>query len=95
MLRLACTLATERGISVVAPVHDAVLIEAPLDRLDEHAMAMQEAMCEASMAVLGGFALRSDVKRIDAPERFNDARGDVMWTVVNELLDELDDEAAP
>lgn len=95
MLRLACTLATERGILVVAPVHDAVLIEAPLDQLDEQAMAMQEAMREASVAVLGGFELRSDIKRIDAPARFNDPRGDVMWTVVAELLDELDDEAAP
>ena len=33
MLRLACCLATERGIEVCAPVHDAVLICAPLDRL--------------------------------------------------------------
>src|SRR5262249_15536967 len=33
MLRLACCLATERGISVCAPVHDAILIQAPLDRL--------------------------------------------------------------
>ena len=32
MLRLACCLATERGIEVCAPVHDAVLIAAPLDR---------------------------------------------------------------
>lgn len=95
MLRLACALATERGVSVVAPVHDAVLIEAPLHRLDEHVAAMQEAMREASVAVLGGFELRSDVKRIDAPDRFNDPRGDVMWGVVNELLDEIDAEAAP
>ena len=29
MLRLACCLATERGIEVCAPVHDAVLICAP------------------------------------------------------------------
>jgi len=94
MLRLACTLATERGISVVAPVHDAVLIEAPLDQLDERVLAMQETMREASMAVLGGFELRSDVKRIDAPDRFNDPRGDVMWGVVNELLDEIGAETA-
>ncbi|CAM8668245.1 bifunctional 3'-5' exonuclease/DNA polymerase [Comamonadaceae bacterium] len=93
MLRLACTLATERGISVIAPVHDAVLIEAPLDQLDEQVTAMQETMREASMAVLGGFELRSDVKRIDAPDRFNDPRGDVMWGVVNELLDEIGVEA--
>ena len=35
MLRLACCLATERGIEVCAPVHDALLICAPLDRLTQ------------------------------------------------------------
>jgi len=29
MLRLACCFATEQGIRVCAPVHDALLIEAP------------------------------------------------------------------
>ena len=48
MLRLACCLATERGIEVCAPVHDAVLIAAPLYRLDEDVAAMREAMREAS-----------------------------------------------
>ena len=28
MLRLACSLATERGVTVIAPVHDALMIEA-------------------------------------------------------------------
>jgi DNA polymerase I-like protein with 3'-5' exonuclease and polymerase domains len=34
MLRLACILLQRAGIRVVAPVHDAVLIEAPLDVLE-------------------------------------------------------------
>lgn len=34
MLRIACCLLTEVGIRVCAPVHDALLIEAPLDELD-------------------------------------------------------------
>lgn len=34
MLRIACCLATERGIEVCAPVHDAVLICAGLDQLE-------------------------------------------------------------
>ena len=58
MLRLACCLATERGIEVCAPVHDAVLIAAPLYRLDEDVAAMREAMREASSVVLDGFELR-------------------------------------
>jgi integrase len=35
MLRLACCLATERGIRVCAPVHDALLVEAPTDCIDD------------------------------------------------------------
>ena len=48
MLRLACCLGTERGIELCAPVHDAVLIAAPLYRLEEDVAAMQDAMREAS-----------------------------------------------
>jgi hypothetical protein len=47
MLRLACCLATERGIEVCAPIHDAVLICAPLDRLEADIAAMRAAMAEA------------------------------------------------
>ena len=75
---------------MIAPVHDAVLIEAPLDQLEQQVLAMQDAMHVASVAVLDGFALRSDVKLIEAPDRFNDPRGNAMWVVVNELLDELE-----
>jgi hypothetical protein len=33
MMRVACCLATERGIEVCSPVHDAFLIAAPVDRM--------------------------------------------------------------
>ena len=48
MLRLACCLATECGIEVCAPVHDAVLICAPLDRLERDIARMRALMAEAS-----------------------------------------------
>ena len=86
MLRLACCFATERGIEIVAPVHDAVLICAPLDRLEADIATMRAAMAEASRVVLGSFELRTDVMRVDYPERFRDPRGDVMWTKVTELI---------
>jgi DNA polymerase-1 len=35
MLRIACCLATERGIEVCAPVHDALLIEAPAGEITD------------------------------------------------------------
>ena len=35
MLRIACCLATERGVRVCAPVHDALLIEAPISLIGD------------------------------------------------------------
>ena len=86
MLRLACCLGVERGIEICAPVHDAVLICAPLDCLDEHLAIMKEAMAEASRVVLDGFELRSDCSIVRYPERYSDPRGEQMWSKVMGLL---------
>jgi DNA polymerase I len=94
MLRLACCLATERGIEVCAPVHDAVLICAPLDRLDADIAGMRAAMAEASKIVLGGFELRTDAARIHYPDRFYDSRGAAMWERVIELITKTKELAA-
>jgi hypothetical protein len=86
MLRIACCLATERGIEVCAPVHDAVLICAPADRLERDIAAMHAAMAEASRAVLNGFELGTDAAVVLYPNRYMDARGKVMWERVTKLL---------
>jgi hypothetical protein len=88
MLRLACCLATERGIEVCAPVHDAVLICARLDRLDDDVAAMRAAMAEASRIVLAGFELSSDAHVTRYPDRYRDSggRGDEMWKQVMALI---------
>jgi hypothetical protein len=88
MLRLACCLATERGVEVCAPVHDAVLIAAPLYRLDEDVAAMREAMREASTVVLAGFELEVDAKLVAYPGRYEDSRGRKMWSRVMKLIGE-------
>ncbi len=89
MFRLACSLAIERGVRVCAPVHDA-MIEAPEAKL-EHAIAeAQEAMSDASAIVLDGFRLRSDVKQIIHPARYEDERGKKMWETVWQITHELD-----
>ncbi len=86
MLRLACCLATERGIEVCAPVHDAVLICAPLERLEADIATTRAAMAEASRVVLGGFELGTDVSITRWPGRYMDDRGRVMWDRVTKLL---------
>jgi hypothetical protein len=87
ILRLACCLATECGIRVCAPVHDALLIEAPLEKIDEHVAELQACMREASRLVLGGvLELGSDAEVVRWPERYVDARGAVMWETAVRLL---------
>ena len=88
MLRIACCLATEQGIEVCAPIHDAVLICAPLERLDDDITAMRKAMAEASMSVLSGFELATDVKVVRSPNRYADPRGDEMWNRVCVLVEQ-------
>ena len=86
MLRIASILLTEAGIRVCAPVHDALLIEAPLDELDQAIAATKSLMQEASRIVLDGFELGSDVKEVRYPDRYMDKRGAVMWDKVMSLI---------
>lgn len=86
LLRLACCLATEEGIRVCAPVHDALLIEAPLERLDAQVSRTQAAMAEASRVVLDGFLLTTDATLVRHPDRYMDERGRLMWAQVWRII---------
>ncbi len=86
MLRLACCLATEAGIKVCAPIHDALLIEAPLDDLDDAVATTQRLMAEASAIVLDGFALRTRCRVVRAPDRWTDHAGPAVWAAVESAL---------
>ena len=88
MLRIACILLNRAGIKICAPIHDAILIEAPIDELDFVIEQTQQLMREASRIVLWGFELESDVKVVKYPQRFMDPRGLVMWNTVMELIGE-------
>jgi hypothetical protein len=89
MLRLACCLATERGVMVCAPIHDALLIEAATGDIENAVEATRQAMREASALVLPAFPLRTDAKVVKYPDRYSDARGRRMWELVTGLLDTL------
>ena len=90
MLRIACILMTEAGIRVCAPVHDAVLIEAPLEELDDRVRQAQELMSEASRQVLADFELTTDADVYCYPERYRDEeRGGKFWDKVMDLLSKI------
>jgi DNA polymerase-1 len=93
ILRIACILATRHRIKLLAPVHDAALIEAPIDRIETDAILMQEIMRRASRIVLnanadGTHELRTDARIIRYPERYSDPRGAAIWARVLDLLAE-------
>jgi DNA polymerase I len=77
------------AIEICAPVHDAFLIMAPLDRIDHDIAAMRAAMAEASRVVLDGFELTTDVSITKYPNRYADPRGGVMWRKVMSELQQI------
>src|SRR5262249_34678858 len=90
---------TEAGIEACAPVHDALLIRAPLDQIEEDVAKVRAFAAEASRVVLGGFELRTDVKIIAPaadckpkwyPDRFPEPRGEEMWRLVMTLLETVE-----
>jgi DNA polymerase I len=86
MLRLACCEATEGGILVCAPVHDAVLVEGPADHIEEVVARTKAIMEKSSRIVLADFPLRTDAKIVRYPDRYMDERGKEMWDTVMGLL---------
>ena len=86
ILRVGCCLATEQGLQVCAPVHDALLIEASCDEIEDAVGHCQRLMLEASEVVLGGFPLRTEAEVVRYPDRYMDKRGKEMWEVVWELI---------
>jgi hypothetical protein len=87
MLRLACCLATEQGVMVCAPVHDALLVEGAAEEIEEVVHRTQRAMQEASEIVLDGFVLRSKAQIVKYPDRLLDKKSRPIWDQVMEILE--------
>jgi len=85
MMRLACCELTEAGVAVCCPVHDALLVEATTDTIDDVVAQTQAAMRRAGRIVLDGFELESDAKIVAWADRYMDERGAEMWSRVVEL----------
>jgi hypothetical protein len=93
IFRLAYVWGTRHGLKLIAPVHDAVLLESTDDRIEADVALMREIMRRASRIILnptvdGTFELRTDYKIIRYPDRFIDKRGIELWETVLKLLDE-------
>jgi DNA polymerase I-like protein with 3'-5' exonuclease and polymerase domains len=85
ILRISCILAARHGIKLLAPVHDAVLVEAPVERIEADVALMREIMRRASRLVLSThrvYEIRTDAKIIRHPDRYTDTRGADIWAYV-------------
>ena len=91
VMRLVSIVATECGITIAAPVHDAFWILVPLDELDTAIARMSEIMTEAGRQV-AGIPIRVKVEAVVRwPQclgdvRKPDAKGQAMWCEVRELV---------
>jgi DNA polymerase-1 len=91
MMRIACCLAVERGIKLCAPIHDALLIEAPIGQIETDVATLKQCMADASEMVLGqGRVCRVDAEIVCYPDRYMDENGATMWRQVMEILDEIE-----
>ena len=90
MMRVAAIAATEAGIEVCAPIHDAFLIAAPLDRLDEDVARMRELMTKAGNVVTGGIDVRTEATVVRWPDRYMSPGGEAMWDRIVALLERIE-----
>lgn len=89
MLRLACCMLVEAGVGLCAPIHDAVLIEAPAATIDAEVERARGIMAEASRVVLGGFEIGTDATIVRYPDRYVDDAGEAFWETVTRLAGPL------
>jgi len=91
ILRLAIILCVEHGIKVIAPIHDAILIEAPINEIEKKVKTTREIMEFASECVLD-FKINTDVQIFKYPNNFFDSRGELMWNTIWDIMSNLDPE---
>ncbi|MFA4956361.1 MAG: DNA polymerase [Candidatus Methanoperedens sp.] len=86
ILRIACYLLNDAGIKIVAPVHDALMIQVDSKTADPDIKRAESIMHEASRIVLGQ-PLRTETVRIDYPNRYMDDKGKTTWDRVQRILE--------
>lgn len=86
MLRMTMIALEDAGIEVIAPVHDAVLIQAPTSEIYDVLEYARDIMRRVSGQMLGGFCLEVDADIVSWPDRYVDPRGKRMWDELMGIL---------
>ncbi len=81
----------ENRMKIIAPVHDALLIECDEEKAEETMLLAKKLMERANTIVLGpGHQIRTEAKIIRYPERFTDKRDTENWNRITNILEELE-----
>lgn len=86
MLRLALIFADNDGVDVVGLHHDALLLEAKTDLVDDCISVARGAMRRASELVLNGYRLGIEERKIFANDHFDVGRGARTWGAIQDVL---------
>lgn len=95
MLRLACIYAAEEGLPIIAPVHDAIMIEAPTVEMPVMSARMESIMRKASRDVLRGFEVDVEHTFTGDGERYVDEDGREFFDRIMGIVGEPPDNATP
>ena len=76
---------TDKKLRFLIPMHDAILLESPIETLDRDVQQLENIMIEAGKIILDGFLIRVDTDITIYPDRYMDERGVVMWEKVQRL----------
>lgn len=90
IMRLATSFMVDEGLALCATVHDAVLIEAPIERIKADVETAKRCWARASRIVLYGFELDADAKIVRFPDVYHDEDGEEMWDRIIGILDEIE-----
>ncbi len=80
ILRLAMARAHRSGLELIAPVHDAVLMEGPEPEMPDRSAQLRKIMATAMSDLLDGFPVKLDpAEPVVWPDRYMDPDGAQMW----------------
>ena len=81
ILRLAMARAHRAGLELIAPVHDAILMEGPEIDMQERCDLLRQIMAKAMSDLLDGFPVKLDpAEPVVWPNRYMDPDGAQMWS---------------
>lgn len=86
ILRIAIIALEEAGHRVIAPVHDAVLVEMDEDGWEKELAEIRHLMSRAAASVAPGIEIPTDVDLVFPGQNYMDKRGQEFWDLVARII---------